>query len=163
MLSKLSLKIKLLLVASLLALTTWGVFEYQQRDWSYVGEMDIGRSYYSKESVEYSDSLAVVKTVINLNHRKTEDGHDFEHTSDIAVFIIDCKRRNFILAGGYSTTKKFGEGASIEESIHKTDSKSITDMKPIDPDHLLEKLANNICKPESEKLNRDTNTMKSKA
>jgi hypothetical protein len=92
----------------------------------------------------------VVKTVINLNHRKTEDGHDFEHTSDIAVFIIDCKRRNFILAGGYSTTKKFGEGANIEESIHKTDSKSITDMKPIDPDHLLHKLANKICKPESE-------------
>jgi hypothetical protein len=53
MLSKLSLKIKLLFVASLLALTTWGVFEHQQRDWVYVGEMDIGRSYYSKESVEY--------------------------------------------------------------------------------------------------------------
>ena len=153
MLGKLSLKIKLLLVASLLALTTLAVFEYQQRDWSYVGEMDIGRSYYSKESVEYSDSLAVVKTVINLNHRKAEDGHDFEHASDIAVFIIDCKRRNFILAGGYSTTKKFGEGANIEESIHKTDSKSITDMKPIDPDHLLHKLANKICKPESEKSN----------
>jgi hypothetical protein len=95
----------------------------------------------------------VVKTVINLNQPKTEDGHDFEHVSDIAVFIIDCKRQNFILAGGYSTTKKFGEGASIEESIHKTDSKSITDMKPIDPDHLLHKLANKICKPESEKSN----------
>ena len=152
-LGKLSLKIKLLLVASLLALTTWGVFEYQQSDWAYVGEMDIGRSYYSKESVEYSDSLAVVKTLINLNHLKTEDGHDFEHTSDIAVFIIDCKRRNFILAGGYSTTKKFGESANIEESIHKTDSKSITDMKPIDPDHLLHKLANKMCKPETEKSN----------
>jgi hypothetical protein len=45
MLGKLSLKIKLLLVASLLALTNWGVFEYQQRDWFCVGEMDIGRSY----------------------------------------------------------------------------------------------------------------------
>ena len=41
MLSKLGLKIKLLLVASLLALTTWGVFEYQQTDWAYVGEMDM--------------------------------------------------------------------------------------------------------------------------
>jgi hypothetical protein len=150
MLGKLSLKIKLLLVASLLALTTWAVFEYQQWDWAYVGEMDIGRSYYSKESVEYSDALAVVKTVINLNHLITEDGHDFEHASDIAVFIIDCKRRNFILAGGYSTTKKFGEGASIKESIHKTDSQFITDMKPIDTGHLMHTLANKICKPESE-------------
>lgn len=120
------------------------VFSQTQGDWVYLGKGEFSEeAYYSRKSVAPENDLVFVRSVLNVEIGSELAGESENFRSKVTFFVIDCTRWVAVFGPSIDYAEPFGEGRILSSSLTKKASED--DIHPINPNHLLDKLAKTIC------------------
>ncbi len=111
--------------------------------WEYVGEENNNKGYYDPSSVKWNESLATVRTVMNV-HDWTTFG-DLPFKSFVTDIAIDCDDWYFVMKDRFLYSENLGKGTLLRTDTIDLENLSDDDIMKIDPEHLLHKIATRIC------------------
>lgn len=113
-------------------------------DWVFVGKDNAGSAYISQKSIQRENDMVLVRTVLNIPETSNIIGVSSRAKSLVSIMAIDCQRWMGVIGDPFQYDRPFGEGVLL---LSTTGYKNLSEseIQPIDPKHLLHKVAKSVC------------------